>query len=206
MKEVVSMPLTSGSPTCSEYCLKRHPRIGKPSFHRSDGFTLLELLTVVAIVGILVSIIALNQSGADRSRQLLAEAERLMLAIEQARMETTVRNEIWAVHTTRESYGFTRLNDYDEWEPITELPFQTVTVGPDIELRTELMGQEPADSGTTATNRDEPVLVLPNGELTPFQITVSLAFQNEVLTLQSDGISRVSVLDPTHELTPEELE
>ena len=117
MKVVVNSRLTSDTLICSQP--KSLPDPSRVRNHRPrhrSGFTLIELLTVLVIVGILVSVIVLNQTGADKSRKLRAEAERLMLAIEQARLETTMRNEIWAIHTTRETYGFTRFNEVEEWE------------------------------------------------------------------------------------------
>ena len=189
------MQRTSGIPICNRYRSRRIFSSATEGTNPAYGFTLLELLTVVVILGVLVSIIALHQSGADKSRQLRAEAERLMLAIEQARTETTMRNEIWAVHTTRESYGFTRLNEHDEWMPVGENPFQTITVGPDIVLSTRSVSRAFGEGKATEDPTRSPVVVLPSGEISPFEIVVELAFQDQSLLLHSDGISRVAVVD-----------
>jgi general secretion pathway protein H len=49
------------------------------------GFTLIELMVVVVIIGILVGTITFGLAGRDREEKLRTEAERLSLLIEMAR-------------------------------------------------------------------------------------------------------------------------
>ena len=84
--------------------------------------------------------------------------------------------------------------------PIVDHPFQTVSVGPDIVLRMRVSSDTVADKSTTQTNKMQPIVVLPSGEMTPFEIALEWAYQGDALVLASDGISRVSIIDPQYEL------
>ena len=80
------------------------------------GFTLLELLVVLVIVGITLGAIALNVNPGQR--QLLAnEAQRIALLMQLARDEAIVRNQAIAFESDNSSYRFL-IRQGNEWRPL----------------------------------------------------------------------------------------
>ncbi len=78
--------------------------------HRNHGFTLIEMLVVVVIIGILASTVVLGFVGSDREQNLRTEAERLAALIEMARSEAVQRNEEWGVAINATGYQFLVFN------------------------------------------------------------------------------------------------
>ena len=122
-----------------------------------------------------------------------------MLAIEQARVEVLMRNEIWALVPAREGYHFARLNIVEEWEPMQERPFHAITLNPNIQLRSRQIGKEKSTSAASS-NEFELIIIFPNGEISPFEIALQLQQQNESMFLVSDGIARVQVIQQRQDL------
>ena len=77
---------------------------------RNHGFTLIEMLVVVVIIGILASTVVLGFVGSDREQNLRTEAERLAALIEMARSEAVQRNEEWGVSINQSGYRFLVFN------------------------------------------------------------------------------------------------
>ena len=152
------------------------------------GFTLLEMLLVLAIVGILATVVALGFTDSGRHRHLRAEAERLARLVELARGEALRRNEIWGLRVAEGRFGFQR---YDratgDWIEVARRPFQArpaeeavtfriATNAGDRERLDEQL-QALADEAANFDREDaEPpdVAIFPGGEVTPFEVTVFL--------------------------------
>lgn len=78
------------------------------------GFTLVEILVVMVIVGITLALIGLNLMP-DDDRVLRNEAQRLALLLEQARDEAVAGGEAIAWSAERERYRFLRQNEEGKW-------------------------------------------------------------------------------------------
>ncbi len=179
------------------------------------GFTLLEILLVVTIVGILASVVVLGATDVGRQRGIRAEAERLALALELARDEARLRNEVWGLGVSGGSYQF-RVYDETEnrWREAERPEFAQDATDDGIEFVFVAVAtgsrEHPLDkpvhaaggrhgpgrsvAGTDAPDDVPDVVVYPGGELTPFKIVVSGgdAFANWVA--RSDGVQRVEAL------------
>lgn len=89
----------------------------RPARRLSSGFTLVELLVVMAIIGITLGMAALNAMPSPR-QDLEQEARRLSLLLQLARDEAIVRNRLVAFEANGERYRFMVRNDTG-WEPVT---------------------------------------------------------------------------------------
>ncbi|MDE0423183.1 MAG: type II secretion system minor pseudopilin GspH [Gammaproteobacteria bacterium] len=206
------MTRTSPTPTCSRL------RAVGPRRCRA-GFTLLEILLVVTIIGILASVVVLGATDIGRQRTVRAEAERLALAVELARDEARVRNEVWGLLVDRGSYRFQRYDQArDQWHDIERREFGTDATERGIEFvvgsassRLDAVasdfpwearvrakgGNSTVAAGSAPTDRPPDVVIYPGGDLTPFEVSVTGGEAFATWVAQSDGIQRTRAIAET---------
>ena len=85
---------------------------------KAGGFTLIELMVVMVIIGITLGMVSLNALPSPR-QNLENEAKRLALLLQLARDEAIVRNRLVAFEAGSDSYRFIVRNDQSSWDQIT---------------------------------------------------------------------------------------
>jgi general secretion pathway protein H len=150
---------------------------------RNTGFTLVELLVVMVIIGITLGLASLNAIPSPR-QDLQQEAQRLALLLQLARDEAIVRNRQVAFEANPERYRFVVRNDKG-WEPVTRddllrertfrgAPLQLVlnpATGADPNVVRITFGREPVDK--------------------PFVLT--LATGGNAIAIRADGVGHFTV-------------
>jgi general secretion pathway protein H len=86
---------------------------------RQNGFTLLELLVVLVIMGIMLGAVSLNSMQSTKQR-LQTDAQRISLLLQLAREEAIVRNRPTAFEVKDKGYQFLVLNE-NKWEKLEDL-------------------------------------------------------------------------------------
>jgi len=164
------------------------------------GFTLLELLVVVAIIGLLVGAAALSMGALGNDREMEQETQRLRSMIGLLNEEALMQTRDYGVRFTETGYGFL-VFDYTQgkWvEPLTDELLERHALRPQLALRLFLDGREVRlERSFESLDVDEPVpqvMVLSSGEVTPFTIGVERG-GNEgryELTTELDGTVTVT--------------
>ena len=183
------------------------------------GWTLLEILLVLAIIGVLAAAVVVGIGDAGQRRRVQAEAERLALAIEHARTEAAGRNEVLGMTVSANGYAFKRLgNGGDGWGALTRGALGGWTaeggVGFEIDVAYGAQGRlqdrgdarradrrrggdesEADDADSEEDERAEwpGVAIYPSGEITPLSILVSKE-DVPAWVVRSDGIARVRAM------------
>lgn len=150
-----------------------HPFVmkGKDPNTRESGFTLLELLAVVFIIGLVISIASIS-IGQKSSQVVRDEAERLNALVLLASEEAVMQGRELALEFSEEAYSFLELGVDNQWLPIGEDKlFGERSLPPDIKIELVVEGAPVSFEDKKNLPR---VFVLSSGELTPFTLTLSL--------------------------------
>lgn len=152
------------------------PRAARNNAPIRRGFTLVELLMVVAIIGVAAGAVVL--SVPDPRPSVAADAERFAARLSRARDEAVLSNRPVAVEMTPAGYGFTVFDGAD-WSPLDEGPF----------------GSETWTAGTTVQPAVGPVRVVfdPTGVAEP--VAVTLTRERQSRTIMIDGAGEVRIDD-----------
>jgi len=156
---------------------------------RSAGFTLLELMVVLVLIGIIISFAVLSLGGDKISELMEQETRRLATLLELAADEAVLRGEELAVNFTDDGYEFLLLQEDGGWQSSGEDGLLKAYKLPgDIELRLEVEGEPPELNAMKVAEQErdgeqddslEPqVFILSSGEMTPFAATF-LSLQSE---------------------------
>lgn len=153
----------------------------------SSGFTLVELLVVMVIIGVTLGLATLNAIPSPR-QDLENEARRLALLLQLARDEAIVRNRLVAFEANGERYRFMVRGDTG-WEPVTrdDLLRERRFKHPPLRLMLE-----PSGSTTGSGNTD--VLRITFGREPvdrPFVLT--LASGANAVAIHADGVGHFTV-------------
>ncbi len=137
------------------------------------GFTLLEVLVVLFIVGIMFSFAVLRVGDQGSEQAVRREAERLRALLILAGERAVLEAREFSLSFSEEGYGFLVLED-DNWQLIEDDELFRVRELPEG-IIFELTANELPVELATAVGEDEGpvphVLILSSGELTPFQLT-----------------------------------
>jgi len=87
------------------------------ALRRGSGFTLVEIMVVMVIIGLTLGLAALNAIPSPR-QDLEKEAQRLALLLQLARDEAIVRNRLVAFEADSEHYRFLVRNE-TSWDAVT---------------------------------------------------------------------------------------
>jgi len=162
------------------------------------GFTLLEVMVVLVLIGIIFSFAVLSVSRNDQDEVMKRETRRLATLIDMANNEAVIRGQELAIHFTRDGYAFLILQP-EGWKELPDDPLlkpHKLPVG--FSVRIEVEGDAPglgqkekggAPGLGQQEKRDAPglgqqdkekgndtltpqVYILSSGEMTPFSATL----------------------------------
>ena len=168
---------------------------------RVKGFTLLEVMVVIFLIGVATSIVLFNAFSASQSDRLKEQVQRLQVVFDMASDFAILNQQQLGLYVDEEaqSYHFALLDDEDQWQPITEQEAFSEFQLPEpftIELLLDDLPWQSEDSlfdrgvfdeslsvsedGVEIGEEDLPppppqVLILSSGDITPF----SLVFRYE---------------------------
>jgi general secretion pathway protein H len=162
---------------------------------RSSGFTLLELLVVLVLVGIIFSFAMLSLRGDDLAELVEQETRRLGTLLELVSDEAVLRGEEMAVHFSDTGYEFLILSG-DRWQAQEDdRLLQSRSLPADIEIRLEVNGDSP---GLAAADKEDEetltpqVYILSSGEMTPFSATLQSPQSNTRYHLSASLLGEVT--------------
>ncbi|HEV2748651.1 MAG TPA: prepilin-type N-terminal cleavage/methylation domain-containing protein [Allosphingosinicella sp.] len=89
-------------------------------FQGRNGFTLVELLIVLAIIGLMSAVVVLAMP--DPRGSLVAEAERFAARAKAVQDRAVIDARGMAIRVTRAGYGFD-VRDHGDWRPLDRKPF-----------------------------------------------------------------------------------
>lgn len=166
--------------------------------HKSQqGFTLLELLVTLVIVGILITFVAVSFTTNSYKHEIRAEANQLAQRIELARRVATTHNETWGLSISKSGYRFLKFDQIDEkWLESEDRLFRHHDLP--MHMYLEFDGDQDIPSLIDKFNELEPEMVIvPGGEMTPFLLNCKHEHSEQLRILQSDGLNKVEVFAST---------
>ena len=151
-------------------------------FRRSAGFTLLELMVVLVLMGIIFSFAVLSLRGTDISDLMEHETRRLATLLELASNEAILQGEELAINFEDDGYAFLVLQENGWQSPGDDALLKAYSLPAEIELRLEVEGEPPEldnfaaqEDGDSEADEEESlapqVFILSSGEMTPFSVT-----------------------------------
>ena len=166
---------------------------------RVAGFTLIEVLVVLVLIGIIISFAVLKVGGDQRADELNRAARTFAAVLELASDTAISRGEEWGVRVDSEGYRFLVLGQDEQdkekrekWIDVENDPvFRSRAWERGMRVELELEGRDAVleDAGE---EQDKPsILLLSSGEMTPFIATFSAPETEARAQVEGDALGNL---------------
>ncbi len=182
------------------------------------GFSLIELLVVVVIIGILVTMLTLSIGVTGSDRDLEREADRLRALISMASEDALLQGRELGLTFLEDGYEFSLLDpDENRWVRLAADPvFKARRFDESVEVTVEIEGRElrllsgeefndqfdldedddeEDEDGRADDNAFRPqIFIFSSGDLSPeFEVRLRREFQNQVLVITAEADTSMEV-------------
>lgn len=151
--------------------------------HRCRGFTLLELMIVIVVIGVLLGMVSLA-TGLNPAHQARQEAQGIARVIQLMRERAVIEGQEYGVRLSANGYRAMRLEGRG-WESVTAFYQWPENVQPRLE-------QEGYSLNLGADEGPPQLLMLSSDEISAFTLTL-VSRDRSWLSLSSDGIGEVVI-------------
>lgn len=174
------------------------------------GFSLIEILVVVVIIGIVASIAMLSLGLVGDDRELRTEARRVMSLIEVAQDEAMMQGREFGLELMAESYRFVEYDVFtNQWGELLgddTFRMRQLPEGSEFELlledrRVRLNTEPRAFENTEDRNRQDltenyapHILIYSSGDLSPFELHIARAADDQSVVLRSDPGGAIKIV------------
>jgi general secretion pathway protein H len=158
----------------------------------NSGFTLVEVMLVMLLIGLLATTVVMNFSGESREERLAKEAERFQQIFQFVAETAMLKQQEWGLYVQADQYGFLYYSNEDaKWAPADEpASLRAHKLPQDIVLTLELEGLPGAETNLLSQldwqldDEEQPeaetkipvlpqVFILSSGEISPFQLLLT---------------------------------
>lgn len=173
---------------------------------RSGGFTLIEILVVVVIIGIVTAGVLLSMSFTGSDRELHTEGERLVDLMNYAQEQGELQTRELGLYCTDHSYKFLAFDARRNlWVTITDDDALRARTLPDaIRLQLDVEGREVVLASVADEQKKKiapaelqpHVMIFSNGDLTSFRVTLAREGAGQTVTLLPDRQGKIRIKVP----------
>ena len=150
-------------------------RRSPPSRSTARGFTLIEIMVVVLIIGVMSAGLLLSVSLTGRDRELEKESDRLLALINYAREQAELQTREYGVIFQDDNYEFVAYDVHRQvWRSLFEddaLVLRRLPYGLNVKLKIEtrpVVLKKPEN----AKDKTPQVMIFSSGDLTQFEVTL----------------------------------
>ncbi|HEY1899245.1 MAG TPA: type II secretion system minor pseudopilin GspH [Steroidobacteraceae bacterium] len=177
----------------------------------SGGFTLLEILVVVVIIGIITVGALLSMSFTGPDRELHTEGDRIADLMNYAQEQGELQTRELGLYCTDHSYQFLAFDARRNlWVPVDDDDALRARTLPDsIKLQLDIEGREVVLASLADEQKKKiapadlqpHVMIFSNGDLTSFRLTLGRDGTDETVTLLPDHQGKIKVQVPQDHVT-----
>ncbi|CAM3634918.1 type II secretion system minor pseudopilin GspH [Parendozoicomonas haliclonae] len=164
---------------------------------KSQGFTLIEILVVLLIIGLVVGLALVTPRSAGPGQQLQEESNRLQILIEQARERALMEDRELGFSLSGQ-FGYrwwVWSREQEIWQELEEQSFRTYKL-PDGVLLNDVSGKNSSTTGSRFIEEAKKTpswVMYSDNQMTPFRLEFSLRDDDRrTMILESDGIGPVT--------------
>ncbi len=158
-----------------------------------QGFTLWELLIVVAIIAITVSMVQFSSGLGDNTRDLKRVGKDLGKLFHLLSQEAVFENRNFAISVQDRGYIVLQF-DGGSWVPSEETFFKRLKMSES--QRSELVIEEQVIDISAKTSPEPHILILASGEMTPFEWRIRDQLTQHGIVLQGNVLGSVLMTGP----------
>lgn len=155
------------------------------------GFTLIEILVVMLVIGIAIGAIGFSFSASNSYYSANAYAQRVAQRIEMARDRAIQSNSEWGMFVDKDDYRFANFDPINgEWFDFTNKPFKAEKTKYTLNFKVTV---EDYPGQVDSEDEDLPDLIFfSSGEVSPFALDLKIdELPGVTWKFQSDGFSQV---------------
>ncbi|MGM0767684.1 MAG: type II secretion system minor pseudopilin GspH [Pseudomonadota bacterium] len=157
---------------------------------RDSGFTLIEILVVLIVVGLLAALAVMNLGGGSQQRELANHVRETYLLMQTASEQAVLNNSELGLVFQEDSYRFVMFDENaDEWTEPADRMFRERSYPEWLVLAKYIESDTPRLA--SAEDRLRPDIVFfSSGETTPFEVEFTIGDDSSHMhVLASDGLS-----------------
>lgn len=175
--------------------------MNRDSRFKAKGFTLIEILVVVFVIGIVLTFASLSMNNSD-SRVLEEEAKRLMALMRLGSQQAVLESQELAIVFKDQGYEFEQIAE-NKWLPLQDDLLRRHQFPEQVEFELEMEGELLLQNAISADDKekdaqDPRIFLLSSGEMSAFTITLKNN-KEQTLSLVGNESGEIQLQTPKDE-------